>query len=63
MPRNTTRSEPGRHELSASDRKGSLFVQPVGKAMTVLSAVHHADCPLSLSELVIRSGVDRSAAR
>ena len=63
MPRNTTRSEPGRHELSASDREGSLFVQSVEKAMTVLSAFHHADGPLSLSELVIRSGIDRSAAQ
>ena len=63
MPRNTTRAEPGRRETNESDRKGSLFVQSVEKAMTILSAFHHADGPLSLSELVVRSGVDRSAAQ
>ena len=63
MPRSTIRSELGRHKLIASDREGSLFVQSVGKAMTVLWAFHHADCRLSLSELVNRSGVAHSAAR
>lgn len=63
MPRNTTRAEPGRRELTADDRAGSLFVQSVEKALTVLSAFHHADGPLSLSDIATRARIDRSAAQ
>lgn len=63
MPRNTTRAEPGKRELSAQDRAGSLFVQSVEKAMGILSAFHHADGPLTLSDIATRAGVDRSAAQ
>jgi IclR family pca regulon transcriptional regulator len=63
MPRNTTRAEPGRRDPTQEDREGALFVQSVEKAMTVLSAFHLADGPLTLSELASRSGMGRSAAQ
>lgn len=63
MPRNTTRAEPGRRDPTAQDRAGSLFVQSVEKAMTVLSAFHHAEGPLTLSDIASRAGIDRSAAQ
>lgn len=63
MPRNTTRAEPGRRDPSAEDRAGSLFVQSVEKAMGVLSAFHHADGPLTLTDIAARAGLDRSAAQ
>ncbi len=63
MPRNTTRAEPGARDLTQEDRAGSLFVQSVEKAMTVLSAFHHADGPLTLSDIAARAGLDRSAAQ
>lgn len=63
MPRNTTRAEPGRRDLNTEVRGGSLFVQSVEKAMAVLSAFHHANGSLTLSELALRSGIDRSAAQ
>lgn len=63
MPRNTTRAEPGQRDLSSADRESALFVQSVEKAMTVLSAFHHADGPLTLSDLAHRAGIDRSAAQ
>lgn len=63
MPRNTTRAEPGKRALTADDRSGALFVQSVEKAMNVLSAFHHSDGPLTLSEIAARAGLDRSAAQ
>lgn len=63
MPRNTTRAEPGKRDPSANDRAESLFVQSVEKSMAVLSAFHHADGPLTLSEIAARAGIDRSAAQ
>lgn len=63
MPRNTTRAEPGGHDLTEADRSGPLFVQSVEKAMSVLAAFHHADGPLTLSDIATRAGVDRSAAQ
>ena len=63
MSRNTTRAEPGRRALTDDDRSGALFVQSVEKALTVLSAFHHADGPLTLSEIALRAGSDRSAAQ
>ena len=45
MPRNTTRAEPGRRDLTDAARASALFVQSVEKAMTLLSAFHHADGP------------------
>lgn len=63
MPRNTTRTEPGRRDLSQEERAGSLFVQSVEKAMAVLSAFHHADGPLTLSDIAARADLDRSAAQ
>ncbi len=63
MPRNTTRAEPGRRDLTQEDRAGSLFVQSVEKAFTVLSAFHHANGPLTLSDIAVRAGLDRSAAQ
>jgi DNA-binding IclR family transcriptional regulator len=63
MPRNTTRAEPGKRALTDADRAGSLFVQSVEKAMGVLAAFHHADGPLTLSDIAARAGLDRSAAQ
>jgi DNA-binding IclR family transcriptional regulator len=63
MPRNTTRAEPGLRELTSEQRGEALFVQSVDRAMQVLSAFHHADGPLSLSDIAQRAGVDRSAAQ
>ncbi len=63
MPRNTTRAEPGLRDLTAEDRSSALFVQSVEKAMGILSAFHHAERPLTLTELATRAGVDRSAAQ
>jgi DNA-binding IclR family transcriptional regulator len=63
MSRNTTRAEPGKRDLTPEDRASPLFVQSVEKAMSVLSAFHHADRPLSLSDIAARSGIDRSAAQ
>ncbi|MGC1502747.1 MAG: IclR family transcriptional regulator [Sulfitobacter sp.] len=63
MPRNTTRAEPGRRDPTETDRAGSLFVQSVEKAMSVLAAFHHADGPLTLSDIATRAGIDRSAAQ
>ena len=50
MPRNTTRAEPGRRDLTDAARASALFVQSVEKAMTVLSAFHHADGPLTMAQ-------------
>ncbi|KPP87045.1 MAG: IclR family transcriptional regulator, pca regulon regulatory protein [Rhodobacteraceae bacterium HLUCCO07] len=63
LPRNTTRAEPGLRGLTESDRSGPLFVRSLEKAMQVLSAFHHADSPLSLSEIAEQAGVDRSTAQ
>lgn len=63
MPRNTTRAETGRRDLTQQDRAGSLFVQSVEKAFTVLSAFHHANGPRTLSDIAVRAGLDRSAAQ
>ena len=63
MPRNTTRAEPGRRDLTDAARASALFVQSVEKAMTVLSAFHHADGPLTLTQVAVRAGIDRSAAQ
>lgn len=63
MPRNTTRAEPARRDLSDATRSGALFVQSVEKAMMVMSAFHHADGPLSLTEISERAQIDRSAAQ
>ena len=63
MFRNTTRAESGARMLDAQDRAGALFVQSVEKAMAILSAFHHADGPLTLSELADRANVERSAAQ
>ena len=63
MPRNTTRAEPGKRDLTEADRAGALFVQSVEKAMGVLSAFHHADGPLTLSDIAQRAGLDRSTAQ
>ena len=58
MPRNTTRAEPGRRDLTDAARASALFVQSVEKAMTVLSAFHHADGPLTLTQVAERAGID-----
>ena len=63
MPRNTTRAESGKRDLTEEQRADPLFVRSVEKAMSVLAAFHHADSPLSLSEIADRSGMDRSAAQ
>lgn len=63
MTRNTTRAEPGKRDLTEADRAGTLFVQSVEKAMSVLAAFHHADGPLTLSDIASRAGIDRSAAQ
>ncbi len=63
MPRNTTRAESGLRDLTEEQRSDTLFVRSVERAMTVLSAFHHADAPLSLSEIARRAGMDRSAAQ
>ncbi len=63
LQRNTTRAEPGGRDLSDADRAGSLFVQSVEKAMTVLSAFHHAEGPLTLTDIATRANIDRSAAQ
>jgi DNA-binding IclR family transcriptional regulator len=63
MSRNTIRAESGVRDLTETQRADSLFVQSVERAMNVLSAFHHADGPLTLSELAKRAGMDRSAAQ
>lgn len=63
MPRNTTRAEPGKRAPTPEERANHLFVQSVEKAMAVLSAFHHADGPLTLSDIADRAGIDRSAAQ
>ncbi len=63
MFRNTTRSEPGKRIPTAEDRAEPLFVQSVEKAMAVLSAFHHADGPLTLTEITAHAGLDRSATQ
>ncbi|MCR9127003.1 MAG: IclR family transcriptional regulator [Rhodobacteraceae bacterium] len=63
MPRNTTRAESGLRDLSESQRSDALFVRSVERAMQVLSAFHHADRPLSLSDIAQHAGIDRSAAQ
>ena len=63
MNRNTTRAEPGKRAPTAQDRAGPLFVQSVEKALNVLSAFHHADGPLTLSDIAERAAIDRSAAQ
>lgn len=63
MPRNRTHTETGSQYVEPEERAGALFVQSVEKAMAILSAFHHADGALTLSELARRAGVDRSAAQ
>jgi IclR family pca regulon transcriptional regulator len=63
MFRNTTRSEPGKRIPTADDRAEPLFVQSVEKAMAVLSAFHHADGPLTLTEITAYAGIGRSATQ
>ncbi len=63
LPRNTTRAEPGFRELTENNRSGPLFVRSLEKAMQVLAAFHHADAPLSLSEIAAQANVDRSTAQ
>lgn len=63
MPRNTIRAESGLRDLTDAQRADPLFVQSVEKAMKVLSAFHHVDSPLTLSEIAKRTGLDRSAAQ
>lgn len=63
MTRNTTRAEPGLREINAGAREDSLFVGTLERALQVLSAFHHADGPLSLSEIARRAEVTRSAAQ
>lgn len=63
MPRNRTHTEPGLRDVEPEERAGALFVRSVEKAMTILSAFHHADGALTLSELAQRAGVDRSATQ
>ena len=63
MPNTTTRAESGLRDLTEEQRSDTLFVRSVEKAMNVLSAFHHADGPLSLSEIAKRSGMDRSGAQ
>ncbi len=40
-----------------------LFVRAAGRTMQVLGAFHHANGPLSLSEIAKRAAIDRSAAQ
>ena len=63
MPRNTTRAESGVRDLTTAQREDRLFVRSIERAMHVLAAFHHADGPLSLSDIADRAGVDRSAAQ
>ena len=63
MPRNRTRAESGVRDLTDAQRSDSLFVRSVERAMTVLLAFHHADGPMSLSEIAACLGLDRSAAQ
>lgn len=63
MARNTRRAESGVRDLSDEQRADPLFVRSIERAMQVLSAFHHADHPLSLSEIAERAGVDRSGAQ
>lgn len=63
MFRNTIRAETGRSASSEQDRDSPLFVRSVEKAMAVLSAFHHTEGPLTLSEIAHRAGIDRSAAQ
>lgn len=63
MFRNTIRAETGRSANLEEERASPLFVRSVEKAMAVLSAFHHTEGPLTLSEIASRAGLDRSAAQ
>ena len=63
MPRNRTHAEPGLRKITDTQRSDALFVQSIERAMNVLSGFHHADGPMSLSELAKAAGMDRSAAQ
>ncbi|WP_414833185.1 IclR family transcriptional regulator [Afifella sp. YEN Y35] len=57
------RADPSQPIDSLPYEDDSLFVRAAGRAMQVLSAFHHAPGPLSLSEIALRAGIDRSAAQ
>ena len=63
MFRNTIRAETGRSATSDQDRASPLFVRSVEKALAVLSAFHHTEGPMTLSEIASQAGIDRSAAQ
>ena len=63
MTRNNLRAESGVRFPSEDQRADPLFTAAIGRAMQVLAAFHHADRPLSLSEIADRAGLDRSAAQ
>ncbi len=63
MTRNTTRAESGVRGLTDTQRSETLFVQSVERAMSVLSTFHHAEGPMTLSEVAKGAGMDRSAAQ
>ncbi|WP_281968919.1 IclR family transcriptional regulator [Roseovarius nanhaiticus] len=52
---------PGATAFEAEEDR--LFVRSAARAMHVLSAFHHASGPLSLSEIAMGAGIDRSAAQ
>ncbi|QBF32670.1 IclR family transcriptional regulator [Thalassococcus sp. S3] len=63
MPRNTTRAESGLRAPTDAQRADPLFVRSIERAMQVLSAFHHADGPLSLSDIAEMAKMDRSGAQ
>lgn len=52
---------PGPTNFQSDDDR--LFIRSVGRAMSVLSAFHHASGPMSLSEIAATAEIDRSAAQ
>ncbi|MEM6712695.1 MAG: IclR family transcriptional regulator [Pseudomonadota bacterium] len=60
--RSTLRADPA-VPLEAPAENDPLYVRAAGRALAVLSAFHHVDGPLSLSEIAKRAGIDRSAAQ
>jgi IclR family pca regulon transcriptional regulator len=63
MSRNRTRAESGQRGVTQAQRADTLFVQSVERAMNILSTFHHADGPLTLSDMAKSAGMDRSAAQ
>lgn len=61
--KSTLRADPSEAIAFPSAEGDSLFVRSAARAMQVLSAFHHCNGPLSLTEIARRAGLDRSASQ